>query len=51
MAQGNKGTIVQIIGTVVDVAFPSDDLPEVYNGLEVDNSGDRLVLELSLIHI
>ena len=38
MAQGNKGTIVQIIGTVVDVAFPSDDLPEVYNGLEVDNS-------------
>ena len=46
MAQGNKGTIVQIIGTVVDVAFPSDDLPEVYNGLEVDNSGDRLVLEV-----
>ena len=46
MAQGTKGSIVQIIGTVVDVAFPSDNLPEVYNGLEVDNSGDRLVLEV-----
>ena len=46
MVQGTKGSIVQIIGTVVDVAFPSDDLPEVYNGLEVDNSGDRLVLEV-----
>ena len=62
MAQGTKGSIVQIIGTVVDVEFPPDDLPSVYNGLELDNSGEKLVLEveqhignnwvrLSLIHI
>ena len=46
MAQGTKGSIVQIIGTVVDVEFPSEGLPEVYNGLEVDNEGERLVLEV-----
>ena len=46
MAQGTKGSIVQIIGTVVDVEFPPDDLPSVYNGLELDNSGEKLVLEV-----
>ncbi|MCY4475179.1 MAG: F0F1 ATP synthase subunit beta [Chloroflexi bacterium] len=46
MAQGSKGKVVQVIGTVVDVAFPPDDLPEIYSGLEVDNEGERLVLEV-----
>ena len=46
MAKGNKGSIVQIIGTVIDVEFPSDDLPEIYNALEVDNGGQKLVLEV-----
>ena len=46
MTQGTKGSIVQIIGTVVDVEFPPDDLPAIYNGLELDNSGERLVLEV-----
>ena len=46
MAQGSKGKVVQVIGTVVDVEFPPDDLPEIYNGLEVDNDGERLVLEV-----
>ena len=46
MAQGSKGKVVQVIGTVVDVEFPPDDLPEIYNGLEVDNEGERLVLEV-----
>ncbi len=46
MAQGSKGKVVQVIGTVVDVEFPPEDLPEIYNGLEVDNEGERLVLEV-----
>lgn len=46
MAQGSKGKVVQVIGTVVDVEFPPDDLPEIYNGLELDNDGERLVLEV-----
>jgi F-type H+-transporting ATPase subunit beta len=46
MAQGTKGSVVQIIGTVIDVEFPPDGLPAIYNGLELDNSGERLVLEV-----
>ena len=46
MAEGAKGKVVQIIGTVVDVEFPPDELPEVNNALEIDNAGERLVLEV-----
>jgi F-type H+-transporting ATPase subunit beta len=28
-----KGTVVQVLGAVVDVEFPSDQLPEIYNAL------------------
>ncbi len=30
-----SGKIVQIIGSVVDVMFPKDDLPEIYEALEI----------------
>ncbi len=40
----NKGTIVQIIGAVVDVEFPRDDVPRVYHALIVDEGG--VVLEV-----
>ena len=46
MPQGTKGSIVQVIGTVIDVEFPPDGLPAIYNALELDNSGERLVLEV-----
>ena len=42
----SKGNIVQIIGTVVDVEFPSDQLPNIYNALETDLDGEKLVLEV-----
>ncbi len=40
------GKIVQIIGTVVDVQFPPDELPTLFNALELDNQGERLILEV-----
>ena len=40
------GKIAQVIGTVVDVEFPADQLPNLFDALEVDNSGERLVLEV-----
>jgi F-type H+-transporting ATPase subunit beta len=40
----SKGTIVQIIGAVVDVEFPRDDVPRVYHALIVDDGG--VVLEV-----
>jgi len=39
-----SGKIVQIIGAVVDVEFPRDELPKVYDALMVD--GKHLVLEV-----
>ena len=40
------GKIAQVIGTVVDVEFPPDGLPAIYNALEAEISGARLVLEV-----
>ena len=41
------GTVLQITGTVVDVEFQTDHLPEIYNALEVTQpSGGTLVLEV-----
>ncbi len=46
MAQGSKGKVIQVIGTVVDVEFPADDLPEIYSSLELEVEDERLVLEV-----
>ena len=46
MAQGTKGKVVQVMGTVVDAEFPPDGLPELYNAVELDLHGQRLVLEV-----
>ena len=46
MSNGSKGKVIQVIGTVVDVVFPSDDLPDIYSAVEVDNQGENLVLEV-----
>jgi F-type H+-transporting ATPase subunit beta len=42
----NIGKISQVIGAVVDVAFDGH-LPAIQNALEVDNNGQRLVLEVA----
>ena len=41
-----EGTIAQVIGAVVDVAFEGD-LPPILSALETDNQGNRLVLEVA----
>ena len=30
-----KGTITQVLGAVVDVQFPADKVPEIYNAIPV----------------
>ena len=40
------GKVVQVIGTVVDIEFPPDQLPKLFDALEVDNGGNKLVLEV-----
>ena len=46
MAEGTQGKIVQVIGTVIDAEFPPQDLPAIFNALELDAPGGRLVLEV-----
>ncbi len=43
----NTGTVKQIIGVVVDIAFPEGELPSIYNALHIDR-GDlgKLTLEV-----
>jgi F-type H+-transporting ATPase subunit beta len=46
MADAN-GRVVQILGGVVDVAFPEGELPEIYEAIEVEREGkEPLVLEV-----
>jgi len=50
MSGQNIGKIVQVIGPTVDVEFPSDSLPNIYNALKIEDK-DRdinLTCEVSL---
>jgi len=40
------GYIRQVIGTVVDVEFPSGDLPDIFNAINIDLQGKTLVAEV-----
>jgi F-type H+-transporting ATPase subunit beta len=43
----NLGKIIQIMGAVVDVQFERDQIPNIYNALEVSSEGgERLILEV-----
>jgi len=47
MAKGTTGHIKQVLGGVVDVEFPPEQLPEIYVALEVPREGqESMVLEV-----
>jgi len=41
-----KGKIAQVLGTVVDIEFPPDELPPLYNAIDIPIDGDKIVLEV-----
>ena len=45
-----KGTITQVLGAVVDVQFPADKVPEIYNAIQIDykveGKATKLILEV-----
>jgi len=41
-----KGKVVQIIGTVVDVEFPPEELPAIYNAVEIEMGEGKVVAEV-----
>ena len=44
----NEGTIVQCIGAVVDVEFPREAIPEIYDALKLDEIGLTLEVQQQL---
>ena len=47
-SQGNQGKIVQIIGAVVDIEFPRESVPKVYDALKVENTAITLEVQQQL---
>jgi len=45
---GTKGKIVQVLGAVVDIEFPPDHLPDIYNELQTQLEGSDHVLSLEV---
>ena len=47
---GGTGRVARVIGPVVDVEFPPDEMPEIYNALNVERTlgGDSAVLTLEV---
>ena len=47
MTNQNKGTIVTVIGAVLDIRFSPDHLPNLLNAIEIDNNGQKLIVEVA----
>ena len=47
MNEKHIGRVTQVIGPVVDVRFPENELPRLLNAIEIDIAGRRLVVEVS----
>ena len=41
-----EGSVRQVIGTVVDVEFPTGELPGIYNAINIDLNGETLIAEV-----
>ncbi|MBA7681721.1 ATP synthase subunit beta [subsurface metagenome] len=40
-----KGTVVQVIGTVIDMEFPPGELPAINNGIVISQDGTQIIVE------
>ena len=52
MTAGNKGTVIQIIGPIIDIRFDPDELPEIRNAIEINHKyngvNQRVVAEVAM---
>ena len=47
MAKKNTGTVVQIMGPVLDIRFEDGQLPELLNAVEIFNGDDKITAEVA----
>lgn len=45
--KNTQGTISQVVGVVIDAEFPNGSLPAIYNALEIDQDGQKLIFEVA----
>ena len=43
----NEGTVIQIVGPVLDIRFPDDHLPELLSAIEIPNGNNTIVAEVA----
>ena len=43
----NKGTVIQVMGPVLDIRFPDDQLPQLLTAIEVPNGDNTIVAEVA----
>ncbi|MEG2770392.1 MAG: F0F1 ATP synthase subunit beta, partial [Oscillospiraceae bacterium] len=47
MSEQNIGTVIQIIGPVLDIKFADGNLPSLLNAIEIDNNGKKVTVEVA----
>ncbi|MBE6960948.1 MAG: F0F1 ATP synthase subunit beta [Ruminococcaceae bacterium] len=47
MSNQNIGTVIQVVGPVLDIRFPDNQLPNLLNAIELDNNGKKLTAEVA----
>ena len=47
MQEKNIGSVVQIIGPVLEIRFPAGHLPDLLNAIEIERDGGKLVCEVA----
>ncbi len=47
MSQKNTGKVSQVTGAVIDVRFDNGNLPALLNAIEIDNHGEKLIVEVA----
>ncbi|MBQ4159779.1 MAG: F0F1 ATP synthase subunit beta, partial [Clostridia bacterium] len=47
MEQKNIGTVIQVIGPVLDIKFSEGNLPELLNAIEIENGENKIVAEVA----
>ena len=43
----NTGTVIQVMGPVLDIRFADDQLPQLLNAIEIPNAGTTIVAEVA----
>ena len=43
----NKGTVIQVMGPVLDIRFADDQLPQILSAIEIPNGNATIVAEVA----